>query len=225
MTEPMQPIAAEDADADTDVAGEVDAGAGDVPAAAIGGGTPGAPAGALRDARVAWVVAVLAMVVAGIFGYQWWALAGEAEDREQAREAAEVMAARITTFEGVAIDDFVEQLGELATGDYARQVRELFSPDFRDALRDNEVESVGEVTRSFVQELDGYEAEVFVVVRQTSVNAVVRDPVVDELRMDITLAREGGRWLVADVGVLGPAPSPVTAPPPPAGSEAEDDQG
>lgn len=206
MTEPVHPTATEHADAGD--AG--DAGA-DAPAAAPGRASPGA--GVLRDARVAWAVAALALVAAGIFAFLWQDLAGEAGDREQAREAAEVMAARITTFEGVTIDDFVEQLRELATGDYARQVSELFSPEFRDALRDNEIESVGEVTHSFVQALDGDEAEAFVVVRQTSVNAVLGEPVSDELRMEITLAREGGRWLIGDVGVLGPTPSAGTGPP------------
>lgn len=174
--------------------------------------------GVLRDARVAWAVAVLALAVAAAFAVQWRSLAAEADARVQAREAAEVMAAQITTFEGAEIDTFVEDLRELATGAYADQVSELFNPDFRDALRENEVESVGEVVRSFVQELDGDEAEVFVLVRQTSINAVLDEPVTDELRMELTLAREDGRWLISDVAVLGPAP-PALAPPAAEGSD------
>lgn len=165
------------------------------------------------DARLAWTVAFLALVVAGYSVVQWRSLAGEADARVQAREAAEVMAAQITTFDGAEIDAFVERLRGLATGDYADQVTELFGPDFRNALRDNEVESVGEVTRSFVQVLDGGEAEVFVIVRQTSVNAAQEDPVTDELRMELTLDRQDGRWLIADVAVLGPAPAAIAAPP------------
>lgn len=168
--------------------------------------------GVLRDARVAWAVAVLALAAAAVFAVQWRSLAAEADARVQAREAAEVMAAQITTFEGAEIDAFVEDLRELATGAYADQVSELFHPDFRDALRENEVESVGEVVRSFVQELDGDEAEVFVLVRQTSINAVLDEPVTDELRMELTLTREDRRWLISDVAVLGPAP-PALAPP------------
>lgn len=168
--------------------------------------------GVLRDARVAWAVAVLALAAAAVFGVQWRSLAAEADARVQAREAAEVMAAQITTFEGAEIDAFVEDLRELATGAYADQVSELFNPDFRDALRENGVESVGEVVRSFVQELDGDEAEVFVLVRQTSINAVLDEPVTDELRMELTLTHEDGRWLISDVAVLGPAP-PALAPP------------
>ncbi|HVL99899.1 MAG TPA: hypothetical protein VM324_11465 [Egibacteraceae bacterium] len=167
---------------------------------------PGAT-GLLRDPRFVWAVAVIAVLAAAFSTFQWQVQAAEARAREEVREAAEVVAARVTTFEGAAIDEFVEELRALATDDYAAQVGELFSGEFRDALRDNEVESVGEVTRSFVQQLDGDEAEVFVLVRQTSLNASVEEPIVDELRMELTLVREAGRWLVADIAVLGPSPT------------------
>lgn len=178
---------------------------------------PAAGGGLLRNPRVAWAVAVLALLAAAVSGAQWQSLAAEARAREEAREAAEIMAAQVTTFEGATIDEFVQDLRELATGEYADQVTELFNAEFREALRENEVRSVGEVTRSFVQALDGDEAEVFVLVRQTSVNAVMDEPVEDELRMELTLARGDGRWLVADVAVLGPAPPAL--PPAPADEE------
>lgn len=177
----------------------------------------------LRNARVAWAVAVLALLAAVVFGVQWQSLAAEAEAREEAREAAEIMAAQVTTFEGATIDEFVEQLRGLATGEYAAQVTELFNAEFREALRENEVQSVGEVARSFVQDLDGDEAEVFVLVRQTSLNAALEAPVEDELRMDLTLEREDGRWLIADVAVLGPAPAGVAPAPAPDADDPEGD--
>lgn len=176
------------------------------------GGAGSGRVGLLRNPRLAWAVAALAVLAAALFAFQWQVLAGHEEARLQAREAAEVMAAQITTFDGVEIDAFVERLRDLATGDYADQVAELFSPDFRAALRDNEVESVGEVVRSFVQELDGDEAEAFVIVRQTSINAELDEPVTDELRMELTLAHEDGRWLIDDVAVLGPSAAPLAAP-------------
>lgn len=200
-----------------------DAGAVDTLDPGVDQAPPGQRAGAmrlLRDARVAWAVALLALLAAAFAAYQWRTLAAEANARVQAREAAEVMAARITTFDGAEIDQFVNRLRELATGDYAEQITELFSPDFRDALRENEIESVGEVVRSFVQELDGDDAEVFVIVRQTSINAAVDEPVTDELRMELSLARQDGRWLIGDVAVLGPTPGPL-APAPPEQREAQ----
>lgn len=180
--------------------------------------------GLLRNARVAWAVAILALLAAAVSGAQWQSLAAEARARQEAREAAEIMAAQVTTFEGATIDEFVQQVRELATGEYADQVTELFNAEFREALRENEVRSVGEVTRSFVQALDGDEAEAFVLVRQTSVNAVMEEPVEDELRMELTLAREDGRWLVADVAVLGPSPPSLASPPADGADTTEDPQ-
>lgn len=170
----------------------------------------------IGDARVAWAVALLAVLVAAVLGVQWQSLRAEAAAREEAREAAEVIAARVTTFEGATIDEFVEEVQAMATGEYAAQVTELFNQEFRDALREGDVESVGEVSRSFVQDLDGEEAEVFLLIRQTSVNAAREEPIEDELRMELTLEKVDGRWLAADIAVLGP---PGTGLAPPAAEE------
>lgn len=171
----------------------------------------------LGDARVAWAVALLAVLAAVVLGVQWQSLRAEAAAREEARETAEVIAARVTTFEGATIDEFVEQVQAMATGEYASQVTELFDQEFRDALREGEVKSVGEVSRSFVQDLDDDEAEVFLLIRQTSVNAALDEPIEDELRMELTLRQVDGQWLAADIAVLGPEPSLA----PPAAAEEE----
>lgn len=163
----------------------------------------GAP-GLLRDVRVAWAVALLALLAAGFMALQWQSLRAEAIARDEAREAGEVIAARVTTFDGATIDEFVTKVRRRATGSYAEQVTELFDQDFRAALREGEVRSVGEVLRSFVQHLDGDDAELFVLVRQTSINAARDEPVEDELRMELTLQRVDDEWLAADIAVLGP---------------------
>lgn len=177
---------------------------------------PARPGDLLRDARVAWAVAALALVAAALMGVQWQALRAEAAARAEAREAAEVIAARVTTFEGATIEDFVSEVADLATGDYAEQVAELFDAEFRAALREGEVESVGQVLRSFVQRMEDGEAEVFVLVRQTSINAALEEPVEDELRMELTVVREDGRWLASDIAVLGPAAEGLAPPAAPA---------
>lgn len=159
---------------------------------------------AAAQPRVAWAVAVVALVAAVAFGWQAQTLRATEAARDEAREAAEVAAARVTTFEGAAMDDYVAGVRRRATDEYAQQVTQLFDRDLRAALRENEVESVGEVVRSFVQEMAGDTAEVFVIVRQSSVNAAREEPVEDELRMEVELARADGRWRVSDIAVLGP---------------------
>jgi Mce-associated membrane protein len=177
---------------------------------------PSRPAG---RAMLGWVVAAVAVVVAAVFAFLWAGLQNEATDREQVRRAAERLVLQVTTFNGAEIEQWVAALQERSTGAYAQQVNELFDQGLRDELRAREAVSVGELQRLFVQQLEGDEAEVFAVVRQTIANNALDNPVQDELRMDITMRRVDGRWLASRVAVLAPtglpgAPGPEQGSPP-----------
>lgn len=158
----------------------------------------------LADARFAWLVAAVAVL--GLIALAFAAVPALTAERERAevRDRAEVIAARVTTFEGESIEEWVAETRALATGAYARQLDDVFDQELRDALRENEVESVGTIQRSFVQSIEDDEAEVFVLARQSSVNAQREQPVEDELRIEIQLRREDGEWLASDIAVLGP---------------------
>lgn len=182
----------------------------------VGGHAPGAAPrsrmrmlGRLRDPR--WqtgIAVVLAVLFAGLAAWAWLDAAdlrAREEDRRSALEAGEVVALRVTTFDGATIDQWVADTQTLATGDYADQVADLFDTEIRQGLADAQVQSVGEITASFVQSVDEEEAVVFAVVRQTFTSAAQPRPVSDELRMEIRLQRVDGEWLAADVAVLGPS--------------------
>jgi Mce-associated membrane protein len=192
--------------------------------------------GLLADARVAWAIAGLALLGFIITLVVALPVLSAERDRTEVRERAEIIAARVTTFEGATIEDWVAETRALATGEYAQQLTDVFDQELRAALRENEVQSVGEIQRSFVQSLEGDQAEVFVLARQTSVNAQREQPIEDELRIEVTLLRVDGEWLASDIVVLGPqapvapgsaplpertAPSP--APQPEADAEADPD--
>jgi Mce-associated membrane protein len=173
-------------------------------------------------AAVGFGLAALGLVLSVVLGLQASALRAREADRQAVLDAAEVMALRITTFEGATIDRWVTDTQSLATGEYAQEVAGLFDPTVRQGLRDNQVQSVGEITSSFVQDLDEDEATAFLVLRQTFVSASQPTPLSDELRMELELQRVDGRWLTSDAAVLGPstvAPiptaEPTTAPPTP----------
>ena len=190
--------------------------------------TPAAPRRRLPSpARLSPVVAtrilvallLLATLLAVVFFLQASGLRRAEALRRDAREAAEVIAARVTTFRGEDIDAWVQRTQELSTGEYAEEVAGLFDQELRTVLRDNDVESVGEVLQSYVQDVEDDEATVFVIVRQTSSSSAQPQPVQDELRMEVELAREEGRWLAASVAVLGrpllvPSPDGAQGPPP-----------
>lgn len=164
-----------------------------------------APRGFFARPAVAWTVAVVALVAAGFFGTQWADLYSAERTRTAVRAAGQDLALRLTTFEGENIEEWFASASQQATGEYAQQLTDVFNQASRDALREIEVVSRGEVENLFVQDVDGDEASVFAVVKQTYVNNTTPDPVEDELRLDITLELEDGEWLASEVAVLGPA--------------------
>lgn len=157
-----------------------------------------------RGNKLPWYIAAVTTVAAVAFAAMWAPLYLQNADREKVREAAEDLVLHLTTFEGATIDEWVQETQRQATDTYAEEVNALFDPELRAALRDAEAKSVGRLVNLFVQDVDGDDAMVFVVVRQTITNAQTSEPVEDELRMQIELRNEGGRWKAAKVEVLGP---------------------
>lgn len=157
-----------------------------------------------RGNKLPWYIAAVMTVAAVAFAAMWAPLYLANADREEVREAAEDLVLHLTTFEGATIDEWVQETQRQATDEYAEEVNALFDPELRAALRDAEAKSVGRLVNLFVQDVDGDDAMVFVVVRQTITNAQTSEPVEDELRMQIELRDEGGQWKAAKVEVLGP---------------------
>jgi len=185
---------------------------------AVGRGAPGQSAYAARDrsglldnARLAWAAAVvsLALLLGLAFATvdarrEAGALREQAETREEVREAAEVVALQVATFDGATIEEWLATTQSLATGDFQNDLGRLYTQEFRDGLRDNQVRSVGTLTDSFVQQIEGDRAEVFLLLGQVASNATTSVPIEDELRVEVELMRVDGRWLASDVAVLGP---------------------
>ena len=151
-----------------------------------------------------WIIALLAIGFAVFAGLQWADLKAAENTREEVSSDATRLALRLTTFEGENIEEWYAQTRETATGDYAKQLQEIFNQQTRDTLREVEVISRGEVQSLFVQDITGDEAKVFALVKQTYINKSLEDPAEDHQRMDITLKRVNGEWLASDVAVLGP---------------------
>ena len=184
-----------------------------------------------RSVTVAWpvlalaAVAVVAIALAAVFFLQWQGLRAREEARLDAADVASLVAAQVTTFRGEDIEAFVAATQSLSTERYGGEVADLFDAELRDALRDQEVESVGAVLNVFVQDVQGDVADAFVVVRQTYTSAALtnedgsRRAIEDELQMEVTLVRRGEGWLVDDVRVLG---DPILTPAPAGDGAAEE---
>jgi Mce-associated membrane protein len=157
------------------------------------------------QARIGLGVGILGLLLAAVFFLQVRDLRSAEAARAEVLEAGEITALRVTTFDGATIDEWVADTQSLATGDYADEVATLFDTEIRRGLAENQVQSVGEITSSFVQEVDGDEAVVFVVVRQTFTSLNQPQPISDELRMEVQLDLVDGVWRTSDVAVLGPS--------------------
>ena len=162
--------------------------------------------GVLRSAWLAWTVAVVASAVAIFFASQASTLRAQEAAREEALQAGEVAALQLTTFAGASIDEWVEQTRTIATGTFAEELAQRYDQQLRADLREFDVESVGEIINSFVQRLEGDEALIFAVLRQTTRYPTFEQTVEDEVRFEITLARQGDEWLVSDAKLLSPTP-------------------
>ncbi len=159
----------------------------------------------LWQARAGLGIGLLGLALAVFFFLGASDLRGGQATRDAVLDAGETMALRVTTFTGDQIDEWVADTQSLATGTYADEVATLFDAEIRAGLADNQVQSVGEITSSFVQDIEGDQATVFAVMRQTFTSLNQPTPIADELRMEIILSRVDGEWLTSEVAVLGPS--------------------
>ena len=136
-------------------------------------------------------VLVRAIALRPVFFVQNAGLRAAEERRLQAADVASLVAAQVTTFRGDEIEEFVAATQALSTERYAGEVADLFDAELRDGLRAQDVESVGSVLNTFIQDVQGDVANAFVVVRQTYTRALptttAAPPIEDELQMEITL--------------------------------------
>ena len=160
----------------------------------------------LRSAALAWVIAVLALALAGWFALQAADLRAQDAVRTDALQAGELAALQLTTFSGAGIDEWVEKTKTLATDEFAQELNAQYDQKLRADLRELDVESVGEMLNSFVQSMEGDEAMVFAVLRQTTRYPTFSKTVEDEVRFEISLQRENDDWRVSDAQLLSPTP-------------------
>lgn len=210
MTEPPQAGSTVTSDSATDQADRLDNEAGSeeaAPSARSTGQTSGRRIGGLfRSAAVAWLVAAVAIALAAWFAVDAQGLRSQESLRAEALRAGELAALQLTTFTGADIDQWVEKTKSLATETFAQDLNKQYDQQLRADLRDLDVQSVGEVLSSFVQRVEGDEAMVFTVLRQTTRYPTFERTVEDEVRFEISLQREQGKWRVSDAQLLSPTP-------------------
>jgi hypothetical protein len=120
-------------------------------------------------------------------------------------EAAEVALLHVLDMDGDRIEAWMQELKALSTDTYAREAGILIDATTRSALAAAQTRADGRIVDSYVQEVDGDRAEVFIVAEQTVRSTELPRPRTDELRAEIVLRYVDDRWLLEEVAILGPS--------------------
>lgn len=156
------------------------------------------------------IVAILGLLGSIGFGVAWWRADAAGHRSQEARNTTRDFLLALTNFDAATVDADFARIQSYATGDFANQAQQFFGSQVRQALKEVQASSRGEVRSLYVESQSGNRASVFGVVDQTIINRKFTAPEADELRIDVTLVQVGGHWRVSEVNVL-QAP-PVASP-------------
>lgn len=156
----------------------------------------------MANERALAIVAVAGVLGTLVFGGMW-AMEKRADQGQQAMEnKAEEFLLALTNFDAATVDEDFDTIVELGTGDFYDQADQFFGSDVRDALKEVQASSRGEIRDLYVQSFSGDRGRVFAVVDQTIANNRFPQPQADQLRVELTLRHTDGSWHVSDVLVL-----------------------
>lgn len=164
------------------------------------------------------------LAVLGVIGTIGFALAWRAADSRAATEdglapaaiemrtAGRQFATALTNFDAATIDADFDRILAFATGDFAEEAEGFYDEEIRTGLRDAQATSRSEIRDIYVQSFAGDRGVVFFVADQTVANNLSPQPTTDTLRVELSMVRQGGEWLVSGVEVLdAPASSQLGA--------------
>ena len=156
--------------------------------------------GRLAGIAVALLSAVLVALLAAsiLLLVQRHALRGGEADRERVLNAARQQAVNIVSLDATTVDrDYDRMLAGAA--DPLRAELQKNRAAARDALARSKGSSSGTVTDAGLVELQGDRASVVVILDAVQTNRVTRSTLSHRFRFQLDLARQGGRWLVANL--------------------------
>jgi hypothetical protein len=196
---------------------------GDEPTGASGGGTPdpGIPGGrAPLDGATGTVarsrlsvpvvptLLVLLLVLLAAGAFLWFTRPGETAvrtgDYAEALQAARSGVVDLTSFDHLTLDDDIEQVRRVATGDLEEEsVAQLDGR--RQEITDLQAVVNTEVIGAGVTRADGEDATVLLIIQSTQESAANPQAQIVRYRIEVTLQKEEGRWLLSGIkGTEGP---------------------
>jgi hypothetical protein len=152
------------------------------------------------------LVLLLVLLAAGAF--LWSARPGESavrtDDYAEALQAARSGIVDLTSFDYLTLDDDIEQVRRVATGDLEEATVDRLDTE-RQQITDLKAVWNTEVVGAGVTRADGEDATVLLVIQSTQESAANPQAQIVRYRIEVSLEKEEGRWLLSGIkGTGGP---------------------
>ncbi|HVW44122.1 MAG TPA: hypothetical protein VHC18_22500 [Amycolatopsis sp.] len=150
-------------------------------------------------------LAVAALVVAAVFGIQWWVGSSSdnvalAKAREDVVKAGGVAVRAYTELDYTNPDAFFQKQLAISTGDLQEQIKNS-EQTYRQAMTDAKTKVTTTVQDIGVEELNDHDGKASLL---TAINTVVtkegQQPVNKPLRLEVQMTRVGQDWKVSGIG-------------------------
>jgi hypothetical protein len=191
---------------------------GDEPTGASGAGTPdrgasgdaepGRERGSRPSVPLVPTLLVLLLVLLAAGAFLWFTRPGESavrtDDYAEALQAARSGIVDLTSFDYLTLDDDIEQVRRVATGDLEEATVDRLDTE-RQQITDLKAVWNTEVVGAGVTRADGGDATVLLVIQSTQESAANPQAQIVRYRIEVSLEKEEGRWLLSGIkGTGGP---------------------
>jgi Mce-associated membrane protein len=147
-------------------------------------------------------LSVLLLVFLAAAGYLWFTRPGESAvrtgDYAEALQAARSGVVDLTSFDYLTLDDDIEQIRRVATGDL-REASVSQLDQRRQEITDLEAVSNTEVVGAGVTRADGDDATVLLVIQSTQESAATPQAQIVRYRIEVSLEKVEDRWLLSGI--------------------------
>ena len=154
------------------------------------------------------ILSVLLVLLLGAAAFLWFTRPGESavrtDDYAEALQAARSGVVDLTSFDYLTLDDDIEQVRRVATGDLREEsVAQL--DDRRQEITDMQAVVNTEVVGAGVTRATGEDATVLLVIQSTQQSTASPQAQIVRYRIEVTLEKADGRWLLSGIkGTGGP---------------------